>query len=288
MQIIEHADLNKLCTFKIGGAARFLVNWQETSEIAEIINFAKIQGLPLFVFGGGSNLLFPDTPLNAVVIRCMTKVIDLNNGDLYCDAGVRWPLMQSFCKNNHLYGLENFYGLPGTIGGAVAGNAGCHGQEIKDVLTKVDYFDITDRQFNTYIIDEADFAYRHSIFKTNPYWLITGAYFRISDQPIGDTTTFAEFRATHQPQGLTTGSFFKNPYPQHAGKLLDEAGLKGVSRGGVSLSEKHANFVINDGTGTAKDVISLTEFAKETVKIKFGIELESEVKIVTEADLLKI
>lgn len=291
MRIQENAQLKKLCTFQIGGTAKYLINWANRDEISEIVAFALEQKLPLFFFGGGSNLLFPDADLSAILVRCMTSEINYDQGLVVVDAGVRWTALQHFCRDHELYGLEPLFSVPGTIGGAIVGNAGCHGQEAVDVLEKVEYYCLKTRKIENYQPTEADFAYRWSIFKDNPHWVVLRAWFRVSksaDDAIGDPASYAEFRQEKQPQGLTTGSFFKNPYPDHAGALLEQVGLKGYRLGNVGFSEKHANFVLNYGDGTAADVKALTEMAQERVKATTGITLEPEVRIVDEKDFIRL
>lgn len=290
MRIYENADLKKYCTFGIGGKATFLIDWQGQDELPEIINIARTKGLPIFVFGGGSNLLFPDNNLDALIIRCQLKAIELvDNSKIVCEAGSNWATIKTICAKAHLFGLESFYGLPGTIGGAVYGNAGCHGQEIKDLLISVKYFDLDSGSFNEYLANKADFSYRDSLFKRHPRWIITTATLKVSNEAsaqTGDPNEFADFRNKNQPKGLTTGSFFKNPRPDYAGELLEKAGFKGYRQGNVGFSDQHANFVVNYGNGTAKEVLELTNAAIKSVETEFHKKMESEVRIVKETDLI--
>ncbi len=295
MRIQEGIELKNFCTFKIGGQAKFLINWENTDEIEEILEFARNKNLPIFVFGGGSNLLFDDGNWDAIFIRCATKEIKFDEKTqlLEADAGVRWPILAKFCSDNQLFGLEAFWGLPGTVGGALYGNAGCHGCEMKDVVSLYETFDLKSGKKEQLELNKSDFSYRHSVLQepANSKKIITRCWFKVSKDPklsFGNAQEFAEFRNTKQPKGLTTGSFFKNPKGHFAGQLLEEAGLKGFCLGEICFSDKHANFMINKGEATATDVKKLTEFAKEKVFINCGVKLEPEVRIITKDKLIDI
>ncbi len=282
MDIQKDVPLKNYCTFAIGGEAEFFVTWKEHDEIEEILEYAMENNLKPFVFGGGTNLLFPDEGLNRLVIRAQTSDISQEGELLSVDAGCSWVKLHMYLKQANLYGLEAFSGLPGTIGGAAFGNAGAHGTEMKDVIAKLRVIDITTLEFQDIPVEDIEFGYRNSSLK-NQDLVITKVWFKVSENPndnTGDPDEFAEFRKTNQPQGLTTGSFFKNPTDNFAGKLIDEAGLKGHQMGGVMLSPKHANFFINTGDGTAKDVIALKDHVIEVVKSHSGIELKPEVQII--------
>lgn len=283
MQIQENIPLKNFCTFAIGGPAKYFTVWKNRDEILDILKWAKDNDQKVFVFGGGSNLLFSDAGFDGLVIRNMTGQVELENRLLKVDAGLSWVRLFNFLKDKNLYGLEAFSGLPGTIGGAAYGNAGCHGTEMKDVLEKVEYVDIDTLEFNELQANDIDFDYRHSEFKNHPERIITRVWFKLSENPednTGDPQEFAEFRKAKQPQGLTTGSFFKNPKDDYAGRLIEVSGMKGHKVGGIQTSDKHANFFINDGTGTSSDVMQLKDEIIATVKEKEGIELEPEVQII--------
>lgn len=291
MKIFENQSLKPFCTFQIGGNVRYLINWEQTEELPTIMAKVKDLGLPFLVIGGGSNLLFPDDDLNAVVIRCNTKSISHTTESLIVDAGVRWTSLASYMKKNNLFGLEALLSIPGTIGGAIWGNAGCHKQEVKDVLKQVEYFDVRRGALKAKSIFDIDFDYRHSEFSEKRYKIITKAWFKVSQNPQdahGSLQHYQNFRNEKQPQGLTTGSFFKNTANEAAGALIDSVGLKGFKVGDVSISEKHANFVINHGKGTAKDVTELIKKVQEHVYKEKQVHLTPEVKIIEEKDFTKL
>jgi UDP-N-acetylmuramate dehydrogenase len=206
-------------------------------------------------------------------------------------AGTSWTQLLKFCKENSLYGLEAFSGLPGTIGGAVFGNAGAHKVEMKDVLQDVTVMNLNTQSIETITIDLLRFDYRYSSFKDNLNLIIVECTLKVSidsSKNTGDPIEFANFRKLNQPQGLTTGSFFKNPPNNYAGKLIEECGMKGFKLGSITTSPIHANFFINLGDATAKDVLSLKEAITAIVKEKKGIDLVPEVQIVNSDRLINL
>ncbi len=291
IQIKENFPLNTVCTFAIGGPADYFILAKTEAEIIEAVKFSYSKGLKPFIFGGGSNLLFPDEGVRTVVIKILNKEIlaNLESKILSLAAGVSWVELARFVTKHdpQLFGLESFYGLPGTIGGSVSGNAGCHGLEIKDVLKTVKVYDPKlDKIIN---IDAADLDmfYRYTNFKENPNRVILAADFKVSldsKDASGDPNEFATHRNFSQPKGLTTGSFFKNPKGDYAGRLIESINLKGKKVGGISISEKHANFFINDGSATARDVIELKDIIQSEVFEKTGVNLEPEIQFVKSQD----
>jgi UDP-N-acetylmuramate dehydrogenase len=289
MQTLENVELSKVSTFRIGGKARFLINIEQTQELTKASDIARMHGLPVIVIGGGSNVLFPDQGLNAVVIRMMTNRInfDSHTETLTIDAGVRWGTLAKYCNDHKLYGLEPLYGIPGTLGGALYGNAGSFGLEIKDILMGAQIFNLKTQKEEDKNFKPRDFDYRDSVFKKNKAEIITTVKIKVSTDPKnrrGEPQTFVQKRDLAQPKGLTTGSFFKNPYPEYAGNLLEKAGMKGYKLGDVGFSDRHANFVINHNAGTASEVKALTLLAQAKVKEMFGIDLEPEVQEITIAN----
>jgi UDP-N-acetylmuramate dehydrogenase len=292
LQIKENFPLSSLCTFGIGGPARYLALPRTQAELTEALEFAKSKNLKPFIYGGGSNLLFPDEGLNTVVIKISTKQISHSlapNTDtpdsviLTCDAGVTWIELARYCTQNHLYGAEGLYGLPGTFGGAVYGNAGCHGQETKDILLEAKILDTDTGMLTTYTPADLKFDYRTSILKKSKNLIVLSVQIKLSTNPSkahGNPNDYAQERKLKQPTGLTTGSFFKNPPNDHAGRLIEAAGLKGFQLGDIMTSDKHANFFINTGKATAAEVLALKNHIQSVVFQKFGIQLEPEVQIV--------
>jgi len=283
---IQHdVDLKNYCTFRIGGKAKHFATPKTIEELKEAVHYAKQQNLKITFFGGGSNILFPDQGIQGLAVRNNLKGIQqLSSTTLKLMSGENWLMVYKFCQQHSLYGLEAFSGLPGTIGGAVYGNAGSHGLEIKDVLIEVECLDIQSNKIKILQAEELKLDYRSSNLKQHPDLIIISAILRVSSDIkdiSGDKQAQAKFRKEQQPQGLTTGSFFKNPPGDYAGRLIDKAGLKGYRIGDIMVSEKHANFLLNLGEATASDVLRLKNHIQKEVKEKFKINLETEVQIIS-------
>ncbi len=280
MKILEDVSLAHLCTFGIGGKAKYLVNIKTKEQLVSALEFAREKHLAVFVLGGGSNIVLPDEGINGVVLRMMNSNISATNKEIEIESGANWTKIMSYCKQNDIFGMETFSGLPGTMGGAIFGNAGCHGVETKDLLLRIEILDTKSGDFRWIEADSVEFRYRWSQFKTKPDWIIWSCTMQISKDPTdatADPRKLYEFRQERQPQGLTTGSFFKNPEGNAAGQLIDQCGLKGLRKGNVEVSTKHANFFMNLGGATARDVDELADAVQKTVKEKTGVCLEKEV-----------
>ena len=280
MKILENVSLANFCTFGIGGDAKFLVNIKSKDDLIAALTFAKQQGLPTFVLGGGSNILLPDEGINGVVLRMMNNNIVNTNQEIEIESGANWTKIMSYCKQNGIFGMETFSGLPGSMGGAIFGNAGCHGVETKELLLKIEILDIKSGEFRWIDANDVEFDYRYSEFKRKPDWIIWSCTMKISknsEDATADPKKLYEFRQERQPQGLTTGSFFKNPEGNAAGQLIDQCGLKGLKKGNVEVSTKHANFFMNLGGATARDVDELALEVQKVVEDKTGVCLEKEV-----------
>ena len=280
MKILENVSLAHFCTFGIGGDAKFLVNIKTKDDLIEALTFAKKQKLPTFVLGGGSNIVLPDEGINGVVLRMMNNNIVNTNQEIEIESGANWTKIMSYCKQNGIFGMETFSGLPGSMGGAIFGNAGCHGVETKDLLLRIEILDTKTGEFRWIDAKDVEFDYRYSEFKKKPDWIIWSCKMKISENSedaTADPKKLYEFRQERQPQGLTTGSFFKNPEGNAAGQLIDQCGLKGLKKGNVEVSTKHANFFMNLGGATARDVDDLADAVQKVVKDKTGVCLEKEV-----------
>lgn len=282
MIIKENFELKNLCTFSIGGKAKFLCLVKTKEDLLDALKLAKKQGLKFHIHGGGSNTLYSDKDLDLVVIKMNNIGVNLNldKNQLTVLSGTPWSFLQNYCLKNNLFGLEPLMGIPGTIGGAVFGNAGAHGMEIKDALIEVECFNIKTEKFEYIDLQTFNFSYRYSDFKKNPNLIIWSVKLKISAKSQdckGDLEEFRSFRLEKQPQGKTTGSYFKNPANDSAGRLIQAVGLKGHEIGGIKSSEKHANFFINFNNASFKDVKALESLIKKRVKEEFDIDLTAEV-----------
>lgn len=273
----------KHTTFKIGGAADIFVTPETKEALLEIIKFCKEENIPVTVVGNGSNLLVSDNGIDGVVI-CTEKInyVNLKNDVITSGAGAFLAVVANTAAKAELTGLEFAAGIPGTVGGGTFMNAGAYGGELKDVIETVTALD---KDGIVKVVETADcgFGYRTSIFGGG--YVILEVTFKLekgNKEEILDTMKdLAGRRRDKQPlEYPSAGSTFKRPEGYFAGKLIEDAELKGYAIGGAQVSEKHSGFVINKGGATAKDVLDLIDYIKRQVKEKFGVELQEEIKLI--------
>ncbi len=292
-QIRINEPLKSYCTFHIGGPADAFYKAKNTEEITKLVEIAKKYNIPYFIFSGGSNILFDDKGFRGLVIKIETQNIEINNNEITADSGVLISKLISKALSQGLSGIEQWFLLPGTVGGAVRGNAGCNGLETKDILIKVKIFDPKTGKIKEVDKNYLKFSYRYSSLKDTDE-IILSARFKLKKEQIPEKklkSLIQEIqtqRFKKQPVGLSGGSFFKNPPDQKAGFLIEQAGLKGKIIGKAQISEKHANFLINLGGATSEDVKNLAKLIKCEIKKKFNINLEEEVQILSEYGKIKI
>jgi len=251
----KNIPLKKYTTFKIGGPAEYFFAAKNKTDLVRAIKNAKERRLPFFVLGGGSNLLISDEGYKGLVIK----------------AGK--PLSSYILK-----GLGWAAGIPGTIEGAVYGNAGAFGQSMKNAVEKVEVFDIKDGKIKTFNNKDCQFDYRDSVFKRNKNLIILSVKIKQKKSNLKKIKEYLAYRKKIQPLDFpSAGSVFKNPKNYPAGELIEKAGLKGKRIGGAQISDVQANFIVNMGDATAQDVLSLIRLIKKTVDRKFKIKLEEEI-----------
>lgn len=286
--------LKELTTLKLGGRARALVSVKEEKHLDELpAVLERIGGRP-FVIGKGSNLLAGDGELDLVLIGISgsgePRVLheNLDTVRVRVSAGAALQRLVIWCVNRGLSGLEGLAGIPGTVGGAVAMNAGSWGFETGKSVARVQLFSPC-CGLRWALKEDLVFGYRHfapaTLIGRDDYFLITAVEFDLKASSEGSAgVRFKEFlekkKSTQPLDKATAGCVFKNPEAAPAGKLLDEAGFKGFRRGGMSFSEMHANFMVNLGDGTSSQAHELIGEAKRAVKEKFGVDLALEVKVV--------
>ncbi len=275
-------NIGKLTWFRTGGNAKIFVIVENVEELEIILN--EIKNKSFYILGSGSNLLIRDNGFNGVIIKLGKGFNSFNIYDdiLEVGASVLDISLSNFALKNNIQGLEFYSGIPGSIGGAVKMNAGCFGSETKD---KIDSVQIINDNFEKKIIDKKklDLKYRSSNIKKNQ--IILKASFKIS---YGDRDIIKEKmqnikskRLSSQPiKNRTSGSTFKNPPNMYAAKLIEDSGCKGLQYGNAFVSEKHANFLINNGNASASDLENLGKLVIEKVYNKFDIKLDWEVKII--------
>lgn len=278
--------MSKHTTFRIGGAADVVLYPESIDTISEIINYCKINGIPLKIFGKGSNILVSDEGIRGAVIILDSrfgKISLLDDTTIKCEAGASMSAIGEFTCNNSLTGFEFGAGIPGTVGGAVYMNAGAYDGEMKDIVVSAKYLDFNG-DLHTVSKDEIQFDYRKSIFSEMDCCIVEVvlSFAKGEEGKIrSKMNDLMHRRVSKQPLNFpSAGSTFKRPQGNFAGALIEKSGLKGFSVGGACVSEKHAGFVVNKGDATAKDVLDLVNHIKKTVKEDSGIELECEIKFV--------
>src|SRR3989344_3279183 len=297
----ENVPLAPLTTFEIGGIARYFADVRTEGDIREARAWVKEKRVPLIVWAGGSNVLVPDEGLEALVIRIVNETSSFSGTTLEADAGCNLLALIRAAAERGLGGWEKLAGIPGTIGGAVRGNAGAFGPEVKDFVVVVRAMHFDSGEVRDFDNAECDFSYRHSFFKEHPEWVILRAFFRLlptkSEESIRTVEETISERAERHIQNVkAAGSFFVNPVaPKEiqemfekekgmkaregrvpAGWLIEKVGLKGATVGGAEASVQHPNYLKNAGNATAKDVLVLAQKIKDAVREQFGIELKEE------------
>lgn len=300
----ENEPLAGYTVYKIGGPARFFARISSREDVFEALHFAKTHSLPVVVLGGGSNVLVSDRGVDGLVLKMEDRTIAMANDEIVVGAGAITAAVSKAATDAGLSGLEWAFGIPGTIGGAVRGNAGAFGSSIAEKVISVEIYDTKTGEVRDYSQDELQFSYRKSAFATNP-WIALSARLRLAPLPIAECKEllreFLERKKTTQPLGgACAGCSFKNAdvstvprsleFPAEflakgqipAGYLLDRANMKNHVIGRAMVSPKHANFIVNLGGASAQDVRSLLECARERVFERFGIRLEEEIQYIGE------
>ena len=279
-------NLSNYVNFRVGGPADILLIPKDKKQVIDSIEVCIKNNIPFYIIGNGSNLLVRDGGFRGVVISMKSvKNITVNDTIIEADCGVMLKDVSNIALENSLTGFEFACGIPGTVGGAVFMNAGAYDGEISNVVYSVDVID-NDGNVVTMLKDDLEFAYRSSAVMKNGY-IVLSAKFKLEK---GKVKTIKELvddltnkRESKQPlEYPSAGSTFKRPTGYFAGKLIQDAGLKGYSIGGAAVSEKHSGFVINKGNATAKDITDLIKHIQDEVKKQFGVDLHPEVRIIGE------
>jgi len=310
LEIKENILLAPYTIYKIGGPAKFFTEVTNAGELKEALEFAAQKKIPFFILGGGSNVLISDRGFDGLIVRMAGGDIKTDGQRLGADAGAIMVRAVNEAARAGLAGFEWAAGIPGTIGGSVRGNSGCFGGEMKDVVESVGIFDVNNAKSFELKNADCNFGYRDSVFKKRPEWIIVSVVFKLQKGDPAEIQKKIEKiqKERNEKQDIGTkssGCIFKNISWQRkdinkeklirrlpelenfrdkpnipASLLIDRAGLRGYRIGNARISEKHANFFINDGNALAEDIIKLINVAKDTVKKKFGIVLEEEIRYV--------
>lgn len=323
LNIQKNIKLSEYSTFKIGGEAREFIEVKNEEETLEALDYVEKNKLRYFILGGGSNVLFDDRGFDGVVIRLAGKgdgieIITEENDTsgvvrVKCWGGELLSNLVNFSKNNNISGMEWAVGIPGTVGGAVSGNAGAFDGSMGDFVESVKIFKILNfplpfsKKVSNYNHKKCNFSYRNSIFKNKDGLAILSVKLNLQKGKAEEIELkmkeYIQKRGEKQPKGWggSAGSFFKNPVVSDseifgkferekkmfwkneripAGWLIEEVGFKGKKFGNISVSDVNANFLINNGGGTMEEVLIVSGIIKQKVREKFGVELQEEVKVV--------
>ncbi len=280
----ENVALGPLTTYRFGGQARYLVTIDGERDLRDAWKIAGEEGLPLLPLGRGSNIVVADAGFAGVVLQAGAGLSHRTIGEeVVAGAGVPLPLLARDAARAGRGGLEFYVGIPGSVGGAVRMNAGCHGTETSEVLVSARVFDGLSGAILDRSPDDLDLRYRHSNLDDVSF-VIEARYSTFSRPPVESERMIREisrWRRDNQPGGtLNAGSVFKNPEGDAAGRIIDSLGLKGYGSGAVKVSERHANFFVAEEGATARDVYILVLEIQRRVLDGTGIDLEPEIRFV--------
>jgi len=310
-RVRENCKIADFSTFKIGGRVRFFCEVKNDKDLFESIKLAEKKKISWRILGGGSNVIFPDGVLNCFLIKLISGKIKVPGNRIVADAGAKLDKVVKLAVKNNLVGLEKLAGIPGTIGGAIVGNAGAYGHSISDVVEKVEIFSAEGgsvsggdlvKNKKWFSNKDCKFGYRDSIFKKKPFIILRA----VLKMKYGDKKKLAEIskniiktRNGKYPKEIKcAGSFFKNILVKDvsskslalvdekkivngkipAGYLLEGVGARGLRINGAKVADFHANFMVNNGKAKASDIRRLAEILKKKVKKKFGIGLREEIR----------
>lgn len=274
--------LAKHTSFGIGGAADLLVFAADLEDLREVLGFCKLERTPLFALGNGTDLLVRDGGFRGIVVSLKDgfSAVWAEGGEVVCGAGMDLSALLSFASDLSLTGLEFLAGIPGTVGGAIRRNAGAYGGEVSQRVLSLKGMS-RECEVVGLKLDEVQFGYRESRF---PQALVI---FEVTLGLVKDgrvkelTDEYLHKREQTQPlTGRSAGSVFKNPDGMSAGRLVEQAGCKGLRVGGAQVSTKHANFIVNVGGASSEDVLQLISQVRDKVRMEAGVELELEIEVV--------
>jgi len=307
LNIRENVELAPLTTFRIGGPARYFAVVFSEEELKELLKWAREKKLPTFFLGGGSNILISDEGFKGLVIKIQNSKLEIKNSNVFAEAGILSSKVLAESINYGLTGLEWLVGIPGTIAGAMANNAGAYGKDMSAVVEKVKVLEVATLVAKEMTNKDCRFEYRESIFKGNSNYIILSVVLNLKKGNLEESRALMKEylkQRSYKNSGRSAGCFFKNisweklnnkenflkKFPElkkfeylprvGVGHLIDFLGLKGKSVGGAMISFEHASYIINKENAKAEDVIRLVNLVKEKIKARYGIVLENEVEVV--------
>lgn len=286
MERLQNVDMREFTSFKAGGKAKEMVILESAEELKEILGEIHRLKKKYIVLGNGSNTLIKDGGFDGIVVKLgeAFNQVTVDGNRLICGTGALMSVVAKAALAADLAGFEFASGIPGSIGGAIFMNAGAYGGEMKDIVESVTLVRNDGSEVVTIAAEDMDLSYRHSILEDTRDVAVT-VTLKLEkgnhDEIAALMADLTKRRNEKQPvQYPSAGSFFKRPEGYFAGKLIQDAGLKGVTVGGAQVSELHSGFIINKGGATATDIIDLMHLVQNTVYDKFGVKLEPEVRII--------
>ena len=284
----ENVPLAPYTSARIGGPADICITVESVAALMRVVKFLWKNDMPFLVMGGGSNLLVSDKGVRGVVVMNRAKKVTFHAGDqpsVSAESGVVFSNLANRCASKGFGGIEWAAAVPGTIGGAVYGNAGAFGGDVAGSLLSTEL--LTESGREKFSVEQMGYGYRASLLKRGELKaIVLSAELSLTNSTREDATVkiqqFSAHRKTTQPPGASMGSMFKNPVGDYAGRLIEVSGLKGTRIGNAEVSPVHGNFFVNHGATRAEDIRKLVQLVQKTVKEKQGVELELEIEMVGE------
>jgi len=281
--IRENEALAPYTSFGLGGPAKFFYCANNNAQVQKAAQIARKLDIATFILGSGTNILVSDAGFDGLVIKMENSIITIDGSTVNAESGAKLQKVIRETISHHLSGMEFLLGIPGTIGGAVAGNVGTPTTWIDKVISEIEIID-TSNHVKIIPKSQCDFSYRFSRFKYSENEIILGAKFQL--EGLGQKEIQANVQSfldkeAHQPvNNQCAGSIFKNPRGEKAWQLIDKVGLRGKKIGGAQVSNEHANFIVNLGTARSEDVVILISYIKEHVRDRLGTQLQEEIKYI--------
>ena len=284
-RLLYNEEMKNHTTFKIGGPVDIMVLPQDEEDVATVVSFCRQRDIPLFIFGVGSNILVRDGGIRGVAMKLGENLdeVEVNGEEIQAQAGVKISALARIAAFHSLSGLEFAEGIPGSLGGALVMNAGAYDGEMQAAVIEARAIS-PDGNIKTFLKEEMQFRYRHSVFQSNDY-IIVSARLKLATADHEEIEErmleFARRREEKQPLDKpSAGSTFRRPPGFYVGPMLEELGLKGYQIGGAQVSSKHAGFIVNNGNATAQDVLYLIAHIQQKARERFGVDLQPEIRVV--------
>ena len=284
-RLLYNEEMKNHTTFKIGGPVDIMVLPQDEEDVATVVSFCRQRDIPLFIFGVGSNILVRDGGIRGVAMKLGENLdeVEVNGEGIQAQAGVKISALARIAAFHSLSGLEFAEGIPGSLGGALVMNAGAYDGEMQAAVIEARAIS-PDGNIKTFLKEEMQFGYRHSVFQSNDY-IIVSARLKLATADREEIEErmleFARRREEKQPLDKpSAGSTFRRPPGFYVGPMLEELGLKGYQIGGAQVSSKHAGFIVNNGNATAQDVLYLIAHIQQKARERFGVDLQPEIRVV--------